>query len=212
MIELKTLSAKAIPAALAKAQRYRMLNDPDEAESICLDILAVEPDNQDALITMLLAVTDKFSYDLTSSFQKAREIVHRLGATNTAHFTTTASSLNAGPKSISSRADPDPGRWPTAGSPKPSTPTARPSATATPTTRTPSCAGTRAPVSSTTMPRSKPEGPETGEMLLDSFDTPPLNKSPGWRSNRNRHPQRRGRGACEPIEVLRRLTCGADTR
>lgn len=78
MIELKTLPAEAIPAALKKATRYRLLNDPDEAESICLDILAVDPDNQDALITMLLALTDKFSYDLTSSFQKARDIVNRL--------------------------------------------------------------------------------------------------------------------------------------
>jgi hypothetical protein len=78
MIELKTLSAEAIPAALMKANRYRMLNDPDEAESICLDILAVEPDNQDALITMLLALTDKFSHDLTPSYQKAMDIINRL--------------------------------------------------------------------------------------------------------------------------------------
>jgi hypothetical protein len=78
MIELRKLSPKSIPMALEKAQRYRMLNDPDEAESICLDILAIEPGNQTALITMLLAVTDKFAHDLTSSFQKAKEIVKKL--------------------------------------------------------------------------------------------------------------------------------------
>ena len=38
MITLKPLSADAIPAALAKAERYRLLNEPDQAESICLDL------------------------------------------------------------------------------------------------------------------------------------------------------------------------------
>ena len=31
--------------------RYRLLNDPEQAESICLDILEVEPGNQEALVT-----------------------------------------------------------------------------------------------------------------------------------------------------------------
>jgi hypothetical protein len=46
MPELKQLHKDAIPAALEKAERYRLLNEPGEAESICLDILAVDPDNQ----------------------------------------------------------------------------------------------------------------------------------------------------------------------
>ena len=58
--ELKTLSPEAVPRALAKAERYRLLNEPGEAESICLDVLAVEPDNQEALATLLLALTDQF--------------------------------------------------------------------------------------------------------------------------------------------------------
>ena len=37
-----------------------MLNEPGEAESICLDILAVDPDNQRAIIILLLAVKDRF--------------------------------------------------------------------------------------------------------------------------------------------------------
>ena len=79
MVELKTLRAEAVPSALEMAKRYRLLNEPDEAESICLDILAIEPDHQDALITMLLAVTDKFSDGgLQPHFEKAREIVARL--------------------------------------------------------------------------------------------------------------------------------------
>ena len=58
--ELKALSPEAIPRALAKAERYRLLNEPREAESICLDALEREPDNQEALKTLLLALTDQF--------------------------------------------------------------------------------------------------------------------------------------------------------
>src|SRR5205809_6026184 len=60
MPELKQLHKDAIPAALAKAERYRLLNEPGEAESICLDILAIDATHQDALTTMLLAITDEF--------------------------------------------------------------------------------------------------------------------------------------------------------
>ncbi len=61
MFELKILSAAAIPSALAKAERYRLLNEPGEAESICLDVLQIEPENQTALRTLVLALTDHFS-------------------------------------------------------------------------------------------------------------------------------------------------------
>ncbi len=60
MFELKSLSKDAIPKALEKADRYRLLNEPAEAESICLDILAADPDNQRALVTLILALTDQF--------------------------------------------------------------------------------------------------------------------------------------------------------
>jgi hypothetical protein len=45
--------------ALAKAERYRLLNEPNEAESICRDILAVEPENRQARIILVLALTDE---------------------------------------------------------------------------------------------------------------------------------------------------------
>ena len=61
MLELKRLSKEAIPAALAKVERYRLLNEPEQAESICLDILAVEPDNQQTLIALILSVSDQFA-------------------------------------------------------------------------------------------------------------------------------------------------------
>jgi hypothetical protein len=58
--ELKSISVQSIPEALAKVERYRLLNEPMLAESICLDILAIVPDHQQALISLLLAQTDQF--------------------------------------------------------------------------------------------------------------------------------------------------------
>ena len=59
MFELKPISKPAVPAALRKAERYRLLNEPLEAESICRDVLEVEPDNQEALVTLVLALSDQ---------------------------------------------------------------------------------------------------------------------------------------------------------
>jgi hypothetical protein len=81
MPELKKLSKDAIPNALEKAERYRLLNEPAEAESICLDILAAEPENQPALITLLLAVTDRFSKTYGVSDTQAKEILTRIRGT-----------------------------------------------------------------------------------------------------------------------------------
>ncbi len=61
MPELKSISKEAVPAALAKAERYRLLNKPREAESICRDVLRVLPEHQQASITLLLALTDQFA-------------------------------------------------------------------------------------------------------------------------------------------------------
>ncbi len=83
MLTLKSITVEAVPTALEKAQQYRRLNEPNEAESICLDILAAVPEHQEALRTLLLALTDKFSEcGLTPSFEQAREIVNKL---DTAH-------------------------------------------------------------------------------------------------------------------------------
>jgi hypothetical protein len=78
MFELKRIAADAIPAALDKAERYRLLNQPEAAESICEDVLAIEPDNQPALIALLLALTDQFRHGDTGSFQHALEVLPRL--------------------------------------------------------------------------------------------------------------------------------------
>jgi hypothetical protein len=63
MFEPKPISRDGVPSALAKAERYRLLNEPGEAESICLDVLQVEPGNQDALVALLLSLTDQFSHE-----------------------------------------------------------------------------------------------------------------------------------------------------
>ena len=63
MFEVKKLGKEAIPAAIEKAKQYRLLNEPSAAQSICLDILAVEPDNQEALVINILAMTDRLNRD-----------------------------------------------------------------------------------------------------------------------------------------------------
>jgi hypothetical protein len=60
VFELKRISREGIPSALEKAERYRLLNQARQAESICLDVLAIDPRNQEALVALLLARTDQF--------------------------------------------------------------------------------------------------------------------------------------------------------
>ncbi len=76
--QLKTLSAEALPTVLEKAHLYRLLNEPGEAESICRDALEVEPENQDALITLLLALTDQFDTVGPSAVTDANAVIERL--------------------------------------------------------------------------------------------------------------------------------------
>ncbi len=78
MFKLKSLSKETIPAALEKAERYRLLNEALEAESICLDILEIEPENQPVLVTLLLALTDQFEERLGEAVTQAREVLSRL--------------------------------------------------------------------------------------------------------------------------------------
>jgi hypothetical protein len=77
MHELKPLHRDAIEAALAKAERYRLLNEPQEAESICLDVLEVDPGNQRARIVLLLALSDQFG-DASGEAARAQDLAARL--------------------------------------------------------------------------------------------------------------------------------------
>lgn len=79
MFELKPLSRNAIPEALKKAERYRLLNEPRQAESICLDILHVDPDNHGAIRELLLSLTDQFVFDAAArKVDEARKLLRRL--------------------------------------------------------------------------------------------------------------------------------------
>jgi hypothetical protein len=74
--ELKSISVQSIPEALAKVERYRLLNEPKLAESICLDILAIVPDHQQALISLLLARTDQFQLQVPA--KAAQEVLAKI--------------------------------------------------------------------------------------------------------------------------------------
>jgi hypothetical protein len=77
--ELKQITVDGIPAALEKAERYRLLNDPEQAESICHDILVIDPDNQGTLRALVLALTDQFaSGHVHSGVREARAFIARL--------------------------------------------------------------------------------------------------------------------------------------
>ena len=78
MVELKRLSTEAIPAALEKALRYRLLNEPAEAESICHDVLHVDPENQQALVLLLLALTDRFDKGYAVGILQPEQVLSRL--------------------------------------------------------------------------------------------------------------------------------------
>ena len=78
MFELKRLSPDGIDRSLEKAHLYRLLNEPEEAESICLDVLAIVPANQRAIVTLLLALTDQFPHEPAEAYRRAQEVLPRL--------------------------------------------------------------------------------------------------------------------------------------
>jgi tetratricopeptide (TPR) repeat protein len=70
-LKLKTISQSGIPEALSKAQLYRNLNEPEEAESICHDILLADPENQAAIRLLGLALTDQFTGESHDRYTEA---------------------------------------------------------------------------------------------------------------------------------------------
>ena len=77
-LELKRIRAAAAAAAVDKAEKYRDLNQPFEAESICRDVLEAAPEHQEALIVLLLALTDQFEMEPGSNVAAARTVLGRL--------------------------------------------------------------------------------------------------------------------------------------
>ncbi|MEX1258583.1 MAG: hypothetical protein WEG36_13290 [Gemmatimonadota bacterium] len=78
MFQLKSLTREGIAPALRKVDRYRLLNEPWRAESICRDVLEIDPENQEALIALLLSLTDQFRERGTAAAQNARALVARI--------------------------------------------------------------------------------------------------------------------------------------
>ncbi len=76
-MELKPITKDGVRAALDKAHRYRLLNDSVAAESICLDVLQLEPTNVEAIETYILALTDQFGTTQSSGLRQANEAVAR---------------------------------------------------------------------------------------------------------------------------------------
>ena len=76
--KLKTIAKSGIEEALAKAQLYRFLNEPEESESICQDILIADPDNQAALRLLGLAITDQFRGAISDRYAQAESAFRAL--------------------------------------------------------------------------------------------------------------------------------------
>ncbi len=76
--QLKTISPEAITRAIAKAERYRLLNQSWATESICLDILEVDPGNQQVLVMLLLSLTDQFGAEPGDLTRRAQALLARL--------------------------------------------------------------------------------------------------------------------------------------
>ncbi|HEV1993577.1 MAG TPA: hypothetical protein VGR03_04535 [Candidatus Acidoferrum sp.] len=90
--QLKSISKAGIAEAIAKVELYRYLNEPEEAESICRDILAVDPGHQLARRMLGLAITDQFIgaasdryAEVQSIFQALREAYERFYYTGLLH-------------------------------------------------------------------------------------------------------------------------------
>ena len=77
-VKLKTISKSGIPEAIAKAELYRYLNEPEEAESICRDVLAAEPKHMLGLRTLGLAITDQFAGGPSDRYAEVEGIFQRL--------------------------------------------------------------------------------------------------------------------------------------
>jgi hypothetical protein len=74
----KLISQDSIPDAKKKAERYRLLGEPEEAVSVCLDILQVDPENQDARVDLILAISDQFPKERRPRVDLAKKVVAEL--------------------------------------------------------------------------------------------------------------------------------------
>jgi len=76
--KLKSISKAGIAEAIAKVELYRYLNEPEEAESICRDILAIDPRDQLALRLLGLTITDQFVGGSSDRYREAEAAFQKL--------------------------------------------------------------------------------------------------------------------------------------
>lgn len=86
MFATKPISLESVPGALAKAERYRLLNEPEEAESICQDILEIDPNNHQARISLVLALTDQIPHNGQAFAHAQKEIESMQTAYDRAYY------------------------------------------------------------------------------------------------------------------------------
>jgi len=87
-LKLKTISKSGIAEAIAKAELYRYLNEPEEAESICRDILAADPNHALGLRTLGLTITDQFTGESTDRYAEVEKIFQGLKDPYERHYYT----------------------------------------------------------------------------------------------------------------------------
>jgi hypothetical protein len=76
--KLKPISKEAIPRAVQKAERYRLINQSWAAESICRDILEIDPANQQVLVMLVLALTDQLAEGHATVMKAVNETLPRI--------------------------------------------------------------------------------------------------------------------------------------
>lgn len=77
-LKLKPISREAIPRAIQKAERYRLINQSWAAESICRDILEIDPENQQVLVMFVLALTDQLAEGHGHAMNVVRQTLPRI--------------------------------------------------------------------------------------------------------------------------------------
>ena len=103
MFTLKPISKESIPVALEKAERYRLLGEPLLAESICLDILESDPQNNKAVVFLILAITDQFSTSSDTDPNRAKQLIPRLTDEYERHYYTGIISERDGKSTLQKR-------------------------------------------------------------------------------------------------------------
>ena len=76
--KLKPISHAGINEAISKVELYRYLNEPGEAESICRDILNLDPEHQTALRLLGLSITDQFTGQTSDRYDEVDRIFRSL--------------------------------------------------------------------------------------------------------------------------------------